>query len=287
MQPNLESDLLRTFVAIAETGSFTGAAELVRRTQSAVSMQMKKLEDVVGEALFKREARGVRLTSNGEKLLTDSRRIIALLDQTQAALRGEPLNGLVKVGIPDEYGLRILPEVLGRFATSNPDVEVTVRCGNSDDINAALYAGELDMAVLFEERVRPDSEVLTSDPTVWVTSSIYCTHELDPVPVAIYEKGCWCRDWALKSLEQQGVNYRIAFTSDNFEGLQAAATAGLAIAPLSRSNIPKGCRELTRDDGFWNFLVSNVVLRYRAGLTSAVADSMATAIRDVFAGTRR
>ena len=282
MQPNLESELLRTFVAIAETGSFTGAAGAVHRTQSAVSMQMKRLEDVVGEALFVRQARGVSLTPPGEKLLTDSRRIIALLDQTQAALRGEQLSGHVRVGIPDQYGVSVLPSVLGKFATSNPDVDVTVRCSNSDDINAALHAGELDVAVVFEEFIRPDSEVLTSDPTVWVTSSVYCTHELDPVPVAIYETGGWCRDWALRALEQQGQNYRVAFTSDSLDALQAAVTAGLAIAPLSRSNIPEGCRELTKDDGFWNFLSSNVVLRYRAGLVSDVADSMAAAIRESF-----
>lgn len=284
MDPNLDSDLLRTFVAIAETGSFTSAADTVSRTQSAVSMQMKRLEDVVGETLFLREARGVRLTPPGDKLLTESRRIITLLDQTQAALRGEQLNGIVKVGIPDEYGLAILPSVLGKFATSHPDVDVTVRCGNSDDLNAGLYSGELDVAVLFEETVRPDSEVLTNDPTVWATSSIYCMHELDPVPVAVYERGCWCRDWALKSLEQQGINFRIAFTSDNFEGLQSAVTAGLAIAPLSRSNIPDDCRELTKDEGYYNFLTSNVVLRYRVGLISDVADSMAAAIREAFAG---
>ena len=283
MEPNLESDLLRTFVAIAETGSFTHAADTVSRTQSAVSMQMKRLEDVVGETLFVREARGVSLTAPGDRLLMDSRRIIALLDQTKAALRGEQLNGLVRVGLPDEYGLTMLPSVLGKFATSHPEVDVTVRCGNSDDLNDGLYAGELDLAVLFEELVRPDSEVLTSDPTVWATSSIYCMHEMDPVPVAVYEHNCWCRDWALKSLEQQGVNYRIAFTSDNHEGLQSAVKAGLAIAPLSRSNIPDDCRELTKDEGYWNFLTSNVVLRYRTGLSSEVADSMSAAIREAFA----
>ena len=284
MEPNLESDLLRTFIAIAETGSFTSAADKVSRTQSAVSMQMKRLEDVVGEALFHRKARGVSLTRPGEKLLMDSRRIVALLDQTQAALKGEQLNGHIKVGIPDEYGLTVLPSVLGNFSTSHPDVEVTVRCGNSDSINAALYQSEIDLAVVFEEIVRPDSEVLTSDPTVWATSGVYCTHELDPVPVAVYESGCWCRDWALRSLEQQGQNYRIAFTSDSLEGLQAAVTSGLAIAPLSRSNIPADCRELTKEDGFWNFLVSNVVLRCRPGLNSEVAESMSNAIREAFAG---
>ncbi|NNE23373.1 MAG: LysR family transcriptional regulator [Rhizobiales bacterium] len=283
MEPNLDSDLLRTFVAIAETGSFTSAADSVSRTQSAVSMQMKRLEDVVGERLFVREARGVSLTGPGDRLLMDSRRIIALLDQTKSALRGEQLNGLVRVGLPDEYGLTMLPNVLGKFATSHPDVDVTVRCGNSDELNDALNAGDLDLAVLFEEQVRPDSEILTADPTVWATSRIYCMHELDPVPVAVYELDCWCRDWALKSLEQQGVNYRIAFTSDNHEGLQSAVRAGLAIAPLSRSNIPEDCRELTKDDGYWNFLTSNVVLRYRPRLMSAVADSMSMAIREAFA----
>lgn len=284
MEPNLESDLLRTFVAIAENGSFTAAADTVSRTQSAISMQMKRLEDIVGDALFVRQSRGVSLTGPGEKLLTDSRRIITLLDQTQASLRSEQLNGRVRIGIPDQYGVSVLPGVLGKFAANNPGVEVTVRCGGSDGLDADLNSGRLDLVVVFEETVRPDSEILTNDPTVWVTSNDYCMHECDPIPVAVYEKDCWCRDWALESLSQQEQNYRLAFTSDSIDGLQAAVTSGLAIAPLSRSNIPDNCRELTRDDGFWNYLTSNVVLRHKAGPRSEATESMAATLREAFAG---
>ena len=284
MEPNLESDLLRTFVAIAENGSFTAAASNVHRTQSAVSMQMKRLEDIVGDTLFLRQSRGVSLTGPGQKLLMDSRRIITLLDQTQAALQSKQLDGRVRIGIPDQYGVSVLPGVLGKFAVSNPGVEVTVRCGGSVYLDDALASGQLDLVVVFEETVRPDSEVLTSDPTVWVTSNDHCVHELDPIPVAVYELDCWCREWALESLHQQGQSYRLAFTSDSIDGLQAAVTSGLAIAPLSQSNIPENCRELTSSDGFWNYLTSNVVLRHKAGARSEATQSMAAAVREAFGG---
>ena len=125
--------------------------------------------------------------------------------------------GSLRRSRPPRYGLGQLRNIAGtvlfeasacRFATSHPDVDVTVRCGNSDELSEALSTGALDLAVLFEEVVRPDSEVLTADPTVWATSKIYCMHEQDPVPVAVYELDCWCRDWALKSSKDMSPRLR-------------------------------------------------------------------------------
>jgi DNA-binding transcriptional LysR family regulator len=277
----LESDLLRTFVAIADSGSFTRAAEHVGRTQSAVSMQMKRLEDIVGERVFRREPRGVRLTDSGAQLLGDARRILALLDRAVVSLQSDRLQGEVRIGIPNDYGATILPHVLGTFAKSNLGVEVTVRCGHSSDLDTALRKGELDLAVVWEDgRIRPDSEVLLRDPTVWVTSERHCLHEHDPIPVAMFAQDCWCRDWALRLLEAQDRPYRIAYTGDSSDGLAAAVTSGLAIAPLSRSMIPTQCRELTKADGFWSVLDSTVVLRQRARHPTAAIASMAEAIRE-------
>ena len=282
MQPQLESDLLRTFVAIVDTGSFTGAAEQVRRTQSAVSMQVKRLEDVVGEPLFARGPRGVSLTPPGEKLIGDARRILSLLNQATVSLRAEPLQGEVRIGIPDDYGPTILPKVLGTFAGANLGVEVTVRGASSADLNAALSDNELDLIVVWEETIRAGSEVLLHDPTVWMTSEEYCMHEWDPMPVALFDHDCWCRDWAVMTLDQLDRAYRIAYSSDSSEGLKAAVISGLAIAPMSRRQIPPGCRELTKEDGFLNMLDSNVVMRRRPRTSSEALDRMAAAIREAF-----
>ncbi len=282
MEPQLESDLLRTFVAIADTGSFTHAADKVRRTQSAVSMQVKRLEEVVGEPLFTRGPRGVDLTPSGHKLIGDARRILALLNQAAASLRAEPLQGEVRIGIPNDYGPTILPKVLGNFATNNLGVEVTVRSTTSADLNAALSDNELDLIVVWEETIRAGSEVLLHDPTVWMTSEEFCMHEWEPMPVALFEHDCWCRDWAVMTLDQLDRPYRIAYSSDNSEGLKAAVTSGLAIAPMSRRQIPTCCRELTREDGFWNVLDSNVVMRRRSNAASDALEAMAAAIREAF-----
>ncbi|CAN7644684.1 LysR substrate-binding domain-containing protein [Mesorhizobium sp. LjNodule214] len=282
MKPTLDSDLLRTFVAVAETGNFTKAAEQAGRTQSAVSMQMKKLESMVGDSLFERGSRGVSLTRRGGELIVNARRIVSLLDETAASLVAPPLDGPVRIGIPAEYGHSILSRALGAFAKRHSQVEVTVRYAHSDSQMRALAAGQLDLAVVFEWEGLSGGEVLMHDPTVWVTSAIHHMHEERPVPIALYNRGGWCRDFAIKSLEQRGVGYRVAYTSDTNGGLTLAVTSGLAIAPISRSNIPAGCRELGAADGFGDIDSSNVVLHRNPSVSGEAIDSMEQAIREAF-----
>lgn len=282
MNPSLESDLLRTLVAIADTGNFTRASEVVGRTQSAVSVQMKKLEDVVGETLFDRGPRGVTLTAPGERLVTDARRILSLLDQAAASLRLDPLDGFVRMGIPEEYGGTILPRVLSRFATMHPQVEVTVRCAPSSELNSELDKGTLDLIVVHEEANRIGGEVLLHDPVVWVTSEKHFQHETNPIPVAVCDRGCWWREWALASLDQQQKDYRIGYVSGSTFGLQAAVSSGIAVAVLAQSQIPPDCRELTLQEGFPQLQGTNIVLRKRETGTCNAKASMAEAVREAF-----
>lgn len=280
MATQLDSDLLRTFVAIVDTGNFTKAADHVGRTQSAVSMQMKRLEAMIGDPLFGRGSRGVWLTGKGEQLLANARRIVALLDETAASLNAPPLDGPVRIGIPEEYGNSILSRALGAFAKRHPQVEITVRYAPSSVQMAAVADGELDLAVVFEWQDFSDGEVLMTDPTVWVTSELHHLHEERPLPVALYNNSSWCGEFAVRSLEERGLPYRVAYKSDTSGGLKLAVTAGFAIAPISRSNIPPGCRELTAADGFGAIDSSNVVLHRNRAATSAAVDGMADAIRE-------
>jgi DNA-binding transcriptional LysR family regulator len=282
MPPHLDSDLLRTFVAIAESGNFTKAAETLGRTQSAVSMQVRRLEDTVGEQLFARGSRGVTLTRKGDQLLTNARRIVSLLDETAASLEGPTLDGQVRIGIPEEYGDAILSRALGAFAKRHPQVEVNVRYARSSAQMAAVDAGELDLAVVFEWQDFSIHEVLMNDPTVWVTSELHRRHLEAPLPIAIYASSHWCRDFAIRSLEERGLAYRIAYRTETSGGLKLAVTSGLAIAPVSRSNIPAGCRELTHADGFGTIDHSNVVLHRNPAATGGAIDGMADAIREAF-----
>jgi DNA-binding transcriptional LysR family regulator len=283
----LDSDLLRTFLAVAEAGNLTRAADAVRRTQSAVSMQIKRLEDLIGLPLFERHSRGVVLTAEGRRLVDNARRIVALLDDTAAAMRQPPLGGSVRIGISEEYINSTLPKALGAFAAIHPGVEVTVQQGTSMSNLADLEAGEIDIAVVFEPGGRSRNEVLMVDPTVWVTSDQHDTHGRQPLPIATYTyvEGGWCDDLAMRHLKKQGIESRVAFVSRTTSGLIAAVVSGLAVAPLSRSAIPPGCRELTEEDGFGIVDLSKVVLRTRPENRSQAIDAMAEAIRRAFSSS--
>ena len=279
---SLDSDLLRTFVAVSDSGSFTRAGEVVGRTQSAISLQMKRLEELAGGALFERGSRGVAPTRLGQDLLTNARRVLSLLEETSLALRAPPLTGPVRLGLPEEYGHAVLARALGAFAARHASVEVTVRYGPSAENLSRLTAGELDLAVLFDWQTMPTGEVLRHDPTVWVTSERHRIHERSPLPVALYTSSGWCTDYAIKSLKTRGIAYRVAFTSDTNGGLKLAVAAGLAVAPMSRSNIPEDCRELTAAEGYGAIDASRLVLRRNPQSSSEAIDTMASALRDAF-----
>lgn len=278
----LESDLIRAFLAVADTGSITAAAEQVGRTQSALSMQIKRLEDSLGQALFSRLPRGVALTPRGAQLMPFARRVAQLLDEAATALREKPLIGPVRIGIPDEYAESVLPRALAAFNERHPAVEVTVRCDFTASQQTALDEDQLDLAVIYDSSHTAADEVLGIDPTVWVTSVGHAQHRENPVPVGMYIHSDWGKDFALRSLVQQSIGYRIAFECDTSASLRVAARTGLAIAPLSRSTIPEGCRELTAEDGFPIIDRARVVLRRNPRGTSDAIEGLAAMVRDAF-----
>ena len=282
MHDPIESDLLRTFLVISETSNFSLAAQRIGRTQSAVSAQIKRLEETIGETLFDRNARGAVLTKAGNQLLPYAQRVIELLNEAAATIRTKPLDGPVRIGIPEEYSQTILPAALAAFAVRHPAVEVTVSCDYTAHNLAALEKDELDLAVVFDWSNQNKGEVLCIDPTVWVTSMVHRLHDAVPLPIATYRNSTWARDFALRSLEQQGRAYRIAFIADTSSGLKNAVSAGLAVTTLSRSNIPHGCRELTSEDGFPPVDSSRVVLRRNPYHSSEAIQELAERVREAF-----
>ncbi|HXH02427.1 MAG TPA: LysR substrate-binding domain-containing protein, partial [Candidatus Competibacteraceae bacterium] len=229
MYQGIEHDLLRTFVAIADQGGFTRAAEAVNRTQSAVSMQMKRLEeDIVQRPLFERDGRGVRLTGEGELLLGYARRILRLHDEALGVLRQPDMVGTVRIGIPDDYVMPFLPNILTRFTRAYPLVQVEVLCQPSEQ----LLRGDQQLD-LFIATFRPGQErgvLLRREPTVWATAENGCAQVRDPLPLALFMEGCFFREWALRALEAEGRAYRIAYTSPSITTLLAAVSAGLAVS---------------------------------------------------------
>jgi DNA-binding transcriptional LysR family regulator len=286
MQP-LDSDLMRSFLAVADAGSVTAAAGRLYRTQGAVSLQVKRLEESLGQPLFDRQARGVALTPRGEQLVPYARRVVALLDEAAIALREKPLVGPVRVGIPDEYSGTVLPRALAAFDERHEGVQVSVRCDHSEAQMQALEADELDLAVIYDWSYTEGGEVLCIDPTVWVTSIAHAQHLRRPLPVGVYFRSDWCKDFAEASLNRQGFDWRVTWQCDLATGFRVAVTNGLAIAPLSRSTIPAGCRELTTEDGFPIVDSARVVLRRNPRGTSSAVEGMADMLRAAFAPLRR
>lgn len=279
---HLSSDLLRVFVTVADSGSVSGGAARLGRTQSAVSMQLRKLEEIAGCPLFTRGARGVFPTAAGEALLGQARRILGMLAEAEATLSSEPLAGRVTIGVPEEYGAPVLPGVLAHFAEMHSGVEVSVHCEPTPSLETLFEAGELDLAVLVIDSGRRAGELLAYDPTVWVTSTRHLVHEADPLPVAMYGQDCWWRPWALKALDERDRHYRVAYTSRSVAGIQAAVTSGLAVAVLARSTMPPHSRILDAGEGFPELPGSAVVLRWNEQHRSAASAGMAEAVRRAF-----
>ena len=246
----LDLDQLQTFVAIADTGSFTKAAEVVFKTQSAVSMQMRRLEERIEKPLFEKDGRSNRLTEEGERLLIYARRLLRLNSETIAAFDDKQLVGHVRIGTPDDYADRFLPEIMARFARSNPKVELSVVCEPTVNLDEMMRRGALDIALVTQCDDRRKSEVVRSEPLLWVTSANHNVHEEAVLPLAVGRPSCIWRAAAIEVLDAARVDYRIIITSWSATVLAAAVLSGLAVSVLPECALRPGMRVLGEADGF-------------------------------------
>src|ERR1700752_2594904 len=172
----IDVDQLRTFIAIAETGSFTKAADIVHKTQSAVSMQMKRLEERLDRSIFARDGRASKLTEDGERLLDYARRIVKLNVEALAAFSAAELSGRVRLGVPDDYADRYLPEIMARFSRAYPGVELTVICEPTIELFQRIDSNDLDLAIVTDCESARASESFRRERLLWVTSLRHPTH---------------------------------------------------------------------------------------------------------------
>jgi len=275
---NLDPDLLRSFLAIVDCGNFTRAAERVGRTQSAVSMQMKRLEEGLGKPLFQRDGRGVRLTHDGDVLVGYARRLIELNDKAVSRFVEPELTGSVRLGIPDDYIARFLPPVLAGFSQAHPLVELEVRTDRSVVLDASIASGELDLAVISCAAVDDWGTLIHREPMVWVTSANHLVHERTPVPIATTDPQCQMRRNGLTALDASGRDYRVAYISPSFLGLQSFVHAGLAVAAIPESSVAPRMRVLGEAEGFPPIHPVDVGLKRGRGPRSAAAEILADAL---------
>lgn len=250
MAAPLDLDQLQTFIAIADTGSFTRAAEEVHRTQSAVSMQMRRLEERIGKQLFEKDGRVNRLSEDGERLLAYARRMLRLNRETIAAFDDRRLEGHVRIGTPDDYADRFLPEIMARFARSNPRVELSVICEPTVNLVEQIRRGTLDLALVTHDDEKGQSEVVRHEPLLWVASSNHAIHEEEVLPLAVGRPTCVWRRAAIDMLDQMERDYRVLFTSWSATVIIASVISGLAVSVLPECALRPGMRVLGESDGF-------------------------------------
>jgi len=286
--PLLDNEVLRTFVAIAETGNFSTAADAVLRTPSAVSMQIKKLEEQLGATLFLRDARSVSLTQHGEMLLSYARRMLALSNEAVSRFVMPELSGVVRLGAPDDIAERLLPTILRNFAASYPGIMVDVTVDMSISLRRRMEEQRLDLA-LFNCATRPVptiGEVIYTERLVWAGAKCGTAHLRDPLPISIWEDGCIWRAEAIAQLERNKRPYRVAYLSAHTMAQRAAVVSDLAVAPFPHSYVTDDMQILGANEGLPELTAFEIRL-LTASQMSGPAKAVAESIRYAFAEMAR
>ena len=279
---NLDSSLLRTFLAVAEAGSVTGGAARVFRSQSAASLQLKQLETILQRRVFERHGRGISLTDAGRALLPVAREVTARLDQALEEINADGLRGTLRVGIPDDHGSTKLAQIVGTFARSHPQVDLEIVCSISAEFPDAVSKGLLDIAVYEVEQPAENETVLHEEPTCWAASPYRDFSRITPLPVALFDRACWWRDAALESLKSRQTPHRIVYSSQSVAGVRAAVEAGVAVGLLGHASATDGLTILGKDHGFGDTPPSKLVLGSNRHATSKAADTMRQVIQSAF-----
>lgn len=241
-------DLLRCFVTIAETGSFTRAGNQLGRTQSTISLQVKRLEDQLGRSLFLRTPRSLSLTPDGERLLGPARQILRLNDAAIAELFEPDIRGRVRLGVPEDFATAHLPAVLSTFAEAHPLVELEVTCDLTLNLLDQFHGGAFDLVLVKREPSAPLEGVrVWREPLVWVGRDQQAAAGASIVPLVVSPEPCVYRKRAIDALRAIGREWRIAYTSTSLAGSQSAVRAGLGITALPREMVPPNLTAIVDD----------------------------------------
>lgn len=240
---NVPMDLLRSFVLVAEKGGFGKAGRLLGRSQPAISLQLKRLEEMVQAPLLRRGSRKLELTEAGETLLQYARQILLLNDELYARLVAPALDGTVRVGLPNDFAVSFLPAILGAFAREHDKAQIEVDCGLSRDLLEGLEAGRHDLVIsICGSASRSFLAKSWPERVVWVGNA--ATLAVDPLPLVVYPVGCAYRARITQTLNRAGRAWRPVFVSAALSGLVAAVQAGLGITALSEKTVPPGLKAL-------------------------------------------
>lgn len=276
-------DVLEMVVAVDESGSFVQGAHAVHRSPSAVSMQIKSLEQALGKPLFSRNTRNVTTTAEGRTLADYGRRMLAMREQAWASVAKPQIEGRVTIGIPDDYISSLLPQVLGKFAAAHPRVEIRVIGQPSSALVPMLKDSTIDLACLTKARGVAGQHI-RFEPIVWVGNARRRIWEERPLPLAVFAHGSAARDHAVRALQRENIRFRMSYESPSFLGLLSMVDAGLAVAPLARCSIPQRLVRLSEDEGLPLLDDVEVVLARSARSGRAPCDYLAEQILTEWGG---
>lgn len=272
------SDLLRTFLVVAGAGNVTQAAAQLGRTQSAISVQIRKLEEALSVSLFDRAARGVILSEDGQKLMPVARKAMAEIDQV-AALFMDPLEGKIRVAIPDDYSESVLEQALAEFAIRHSQIEVFAKSGCSRHFPDAIAKHELDLALYSADPNPPAADVVHAEQTHFVARADFVLDLSTPLPLVLFDRHCIWRDIPMQVLDKAGIAWRVAYLSESFSSVRAAIAAGLGIGILANRAVEPTMRILGVEDGFPALPPSSLQLLRSTRATSKAAQAMDDALR--------
>lgn len=279
--PDLDLDLLRGFVAVAERGGFTAAGIALGLTQSAISLKIKRLEELVGRRLLERSSRSVALTRDGETLLAYARRILALNDEAVRRMVAPAVAGRLRLGVADHFVPRNLAPLLARFARTYPEVRLEVEVGRSHDLRAAQEEGALDLVLGKRRDGETAGRPIFTETVIWVAAPGWSPVPGQALPLAMLPPGCMFRDRALAALARAGMAFEVVYVSASLLGVAAAAQAGFALTVMGRSGLPTGLEEIA---GLPALGTAEMCVFGDAGGQSALAEPLVRFIRESLAG---
>ena len=272
---NLDLDTLRTLVVAHDLGGLAQAADRLGRTPSAISLQMKRLQDDLGTVLFRKRGRGLVLTEAGEVALTYARRILAMHDELLDTIEGGCIAGNIRIGCPQDFA-SFLPSVLSQFATLYPRMQVELLIEGNAALAEAIEKSRIDLAVVIGHEHRSAAQTVGRLDLVWIASSTFVPPQGQPLPLAVLGPQCAFRKCAIQHLEEIGMPYRIAASSPSLDGLQAALLGGLGITARTSLNLSEGLMFAASLYGLPLLGSLPVSLHRNAHLIGDAADRMAT-----------
>jgi DNA-binding transcriptional LysR family regulator len=277
----LDPELLTAFVAVADHRSFTRAAAALNRTQSAISMQIKRLEERAGAELFHRSSARVTLSPSGEALLGYARRILSLSEEAAGRLREHKIDGVVRLGVMDDYGTFLVPGILAAFANSYPHIQMEMETGLTGTMLERLGAS-FDLVIAMHPEGSRKGELLRREQAVWAAGALHQAETSDPLQLALYPAGCLFREWAIEALDRAARPWRISFVSHSLAAVESIAAEGLAVTVVKSGTFPARLRRLTANHNMPPLPAADICLHRAPRISRAASllgDHLAASLR--------